>query len=94
MRAFKFDWTSGISSLMFTCTAAEAAGLIKQAQLVRRGLPQAVMFLGRAVQGRKLKTEAMGLLGKLAPLKPDSNRSFTQNKRSLIRRVKQLQRGI
>ncbi|MEG5088003.1 MULTISPECIES: hypothetical protein [unclassified Microcoleus] len=41
--------------------------LIKQAQSVRQGPPQAVMFLSRAVKGTKLKTEAMELLGKLAP---------------------------
>lgn len=34
---------------------------------VRQGPPQAVMFLSRAVKGTKLKTEAMELLGKLAP---------------------------
>ena len=34
---------------------------------VRQGPPEAVMFLSRAVKGTKLKTEAMELLGKLAP---------------------------
>jgi chromosome partitioning protein len=34
---------------------------------VRQSPPQAVMFLSRAVKGTKLKTEAMELLGKLAP---------------------------
>jgi chromosome partitioning protein len=48
-------------------SAADAVKLIKQAQSVRQGPPQAVMFLGRAVKGTKLKTEAMELLGKLAP---------------------------
>ncbi|MEG5049755.1 MULTISPECIES: hypothetical protein [unclassified Microcoleus] len=49
--------------------------LIKQAQSVRQGPPQAVMFLSRAVKGTKLKTEAMELLGKLTPtIKPYSNR--------------------
>jgi hypothetical protein len=39
------------------------------------------MFLSRAVKGTKLKTEAMELLGKLAPtIKPCSNQSFTKNK--------------
>ena len=53
--------------------------LIKQAQSVRQGPPQAVMFLSRAVKGTKLKTEAMELLGKLAPtIKPCSNLSFTK----------------
>lgn len=48
-------------------SAADAVRLIKQAQSVRQGPPQAVMFLSRAVKGTKLKTEAMDLLGKLAP---------------------------
>ncbi|WP_333129124.1 hypothetical protein [Microcoleus sp. Pol11C3] len=47
--------------------AADAVRLIKQAQSVRQGPPQAVMFLSRAVKGTKLKTEAMELLGKLTP---------------------------
>ncbi|HSF76562.1 MAG TPA: hypothetical protein VLA84_22395, partial [Microcoleus sp.] len=48
-------------------SAADALRLIKQAMEVRLGPPQAVMFLSRAVKGTKLKTEAMELLGKLAP---------------------------
>ncbi|MEG4087963.1 hypothetical protein [Microcoleus sp. Pol12B4] len=40
--------------------------LIKQVQLVRQEPTKALMFLGRAVKGTKLKTEAMELLGKLA----------------------------
>jgi len=48
-------------------SAADAVRLIKQAMEVRQGPPQAVMFLSRAVKGTKLKTEAMELLGKLAP---------------------------
>ena len=48
-------------------SAADAVRLIKQAQSVRKGPPQAVMFLSRAVKGTKLKTEAMQLLGKLTP---------------------------
>ena len=48
-------------------SAADAVRLIKQAQSVRKGPPQAVMFLSRAVKGTKLKTEAMELLGKLTP---------------------------
>lgn len=48
-------------------SAADAVRLIKQAQSVRQGPPQAVMFLSRAVKGTKLKTEAMELLGKLTP---------------------------
>jgi hypothetical protein len=75
-------------------SAADAVRLIKQAQSVRKCPPQAVMFLSRAVKGTKLKTEAMELLGKLAPtIKPCSNQSFTKNKRLLILRVKQLQCG-
>ena len=41
--------------------------LIKQAMEVRQAPPKALMFLSRAVKGTKLKTEAMELLGKLAP---------------------------
>lgn len=48
-------------------SAADAVRLIKQAQSVRQGPPKAVMFLSRAVKGTKLKTEAMELLGTLAP---------------------------
>jgi hypothetical protein len=66
--------------------------IIKQAMEVRQGPPIiAVMFLSRAVKGTKLKTEAMELLGKLAPtIKPCSNQSFTKNKRSPILWNKQL----
>jgi hypothetical protein len=46
------------------------------------------------VKETKLKTEAMELLGKLAPtIKPRSNRGSTKNKRLLILRVKQLRYG-
>jgi cellulose biosynthesis protein BcsQ len=48
-------------------SAADAVRLIKQAQLVRDGLPPAVMFLSRAVKGTKLKDEALQLLGKFSP---------------------------
>ncbi len=48
-------------------SAADAVRFIKQAQSVRQGLPQAMMFLSRAVKGTKLKSEAIELLGKLAP---------------------------
>jgi chromosome partitioning protein len=48
-------------------SATDVVRLIKQAQSVRLGPPQAVMFLSRAVKGTKLKTEAMELLRKLAP---------------------------
>jgi chromosome partitioning protein len=48
-------------------SAADAVRLIKQAQSVRQGPPQAVMFLSHAVKGTKLKTEAMEWLGKLTP---------------------------
>ena len=62
-------------------SAADAVRLIKQAQSVRQGPPIAVMFLSRAVKGRKLKTEAVELLEKLTPtIKPCSNQSFTKNK--------------
>ena len=76
-------------------SAADAVRLIKQAQSVRQGPPQAVMFLSRAVKGTKLKTEARELLGKLAlTIKLYSNRSFTKNKRLRILQSKQLQCGI
>ena len=42
-------------------SAADAVRLIKQAQSVRQGPPQALMFVSRAVKGTKLKTEAMGV---------------------------------
>ncbi len=42
-------------------SAADAVRLIKQAQSVTQGPPQAVMFLSRSVKGTKLKTEAMEL---------------------------------
>jgi chromosome partitioning protein len=66
MRTFKFHWMIGILNLMFTCIATEGVRLIKQAQSVRQGPPQALMFLSRAVKGTNLKTEAMEFLGKLA----------------------------
>jgi hypothetical protein len=66
---------AGIHSSGIDESAADAVKIIKQAQSVRQGSPQAVMFLSRAVKGTKLKTEAMDLLGKLAPtIKPCSNR--------------------
>ena len=48
-------------------SATDAVRLIKQAQSVRKGPPQAVMFLSRAVKGTKLKTEALDLLEKFTP---------------------------
>ena len=48
-------------------SAADAVRLVKQAQSVRKGPPLTLMFLSRAVKGTKLKTEALELLGKLAP---------------------------
>ena len=38
--------------------------LVKQAQSVRGGLPQAALFLSRAVKGTRLKEEAIALLNK------------------------------
>jgi hypothetical protein len=61
---------------------------------VRQGPPQAVMFLGRAMKGTKLKTETMELLGKLARTIKRSPQSFIKNKRSPILRVKPLRCGI
>src|SRR4028118_1632058 len=60
-------WAGIHSSGIDVQSAADAVRLIKQAQSVRQGPPQAVMFLSRAVKGTKLKTEAMELLGKLTP---------------------------
>jgi hypothetical protein len=74
-------WAGIDSSGIDVQSAADAVKIIKQAQSVRQSPPIAVMFLGRAVKGTKLKTEAMELLGKLTPtIKPCSNRSFTKNK--------------
>ena len=43
-------------------SASDAMRLVKQAQSVRGGLPQAVLFLSRAVKGTRLKDEAIALL--------------------------------
>jgi hypothetical protein len=40
-------------------SAAGAVRLVKQAKSVRQGLPQALMFLGRAVKGTKLKQNVL-----------------------------------
>ncbi len=48
-------------------SAADAVRLIKQAQIVRNGLPPAVMFLSRAIKGTKLKDEALQVLEKFSP---------------------------
>jgi len=62
-------------------SVAHAVRLIKQPQSVRQCPPQALIFLSRAGKETKLKTEAMELLGKLAPtIKPCLNRLFTKNK--------------
>src|SRR4028119_164278 len=62
-------------------SAAHAVRLIKQPQSVRQCPPQALIFLSRAPKETKLKTEAMELLGKLAPtIKSCLNRLFTKNK--------------
>ena len=45
-------------------SASDAMRLVKQAQSVRGGLPQAALFLSRAVKGTKLKDEAIALLSK------------------------------
>lgn len=44
-------------------SAEESVYLIRQAQSVRGGFPQAAIFLSRAVKGTKLKQEAIGVLG-------------------------------
>lgn len=43
-------------------SASDALRVVKQAQSVRGGLPEAVMFLSRAVKGTRLKEEAISLL--------------------------------
>lgn len=45
-------------------SAADAVKLVKQAQSVRNGPPDALVFLSRAVKGTKLKDEAIALLSK------------------------------
>ena len=45
-------------------SASDAMRLVKQAQSVRGGLPEAALFLSRAVKGTRLKDEAIALLGK------------------------------
>ena len=44
-------------------SASDTVRLVKQAQSVRNGSPQAVLFLSRAVKGTNLKKEAIALLG-------------------------------
>lgn len=43
-------------------SAADAIKLVRQAQSVRNGPPQALVFLSRAVKGTRLKDEAIALL--------------------------------
>ncbi len=50
-------------------SASESVRLIKQAQSVRNGPPQAALFLSRAVKGTKLKDEAIALLSKTPEVK-------------------------
>ncbi|MEM1256523.1 MAG: AAA family ATPase [Cyanobacteria bacterium P01_H01_bin.21] len=45
-------------------SAADAVKLVRQAQSVRNGPPNAALFLARAVKGTRLKDEAMSLLSK------------------------------
>ena len=45
-------------------SAADAVKLIRQAQSVRNGPPDAAIFLSRAVKGTKLKEEAIAVLEK------------------------------
>ncbi|MGB7313109.1 MAG: AAA family ATPase [Nodosilinea sp.] len=44
-------------------SAGDTVRLIKQAQKIRGGLPQAALFLARAVKGTRLKGEASEVLG-------------------------------
>ncbi len=46
-------------------SAFDSVRLIKQARLVRRGPPQASVFLSRAIKGTKLKLETVKALNKL-----------------------------
>jgi chromosome partitioning protein len=46
-------------------SAADAIRLIRQAQAVRQGAPEAAVFLSRAVKGTRLKDEAIGHLENL-----------------------------
>lgn len=46
-------------------SAADAIGMIQRIQTTRKGLPQATVFLSRAVKGTRLKDEAMEQLERL-----------------------------
>lgn len=46
-------------------SAADAIGLIRQAQAERDGLPKAAVFVSRAVKGTRLKDEAMTVLNNI-----------------------------
>lgn len=46
-------------------SASDAIGLIRQAQAARNGLPQAAVFVSRAVKGTRLKDEAMAVLNNI-----------------------------
>jgi hypothetical protein len=61
---------------------------------VRQGPPQAVMFLSREVKGTKLKTEAIELLGKLAPTIKVFKSVIHQKQVIADSSVKQLRCGI
>jgi chromosome partitioning protein len=43
-------------------SASDAVSLIRQAQAARKGIPQAAVFLSRAVKGTRLKDEAIAAL--------------------------------
>ena len=45
-------------------SAADAIKLVRQAQSVRQGPPDAAVFIARAVKGTKLKEEALELLAR------------------------------
>lgn len=48
----------------------ESTRLVKQAQMVRRGPPQAAAFLSRAIKGTRLKTETLAALKQIDGIKP------------------------
>lgn len=50
-------------------SAFDSVRLVKQARLVRRGPPQAAVFLSRAIKGTKLKLETVKALSKLPNVK-------------------------
>lgn len=50
-------------------SASDTVRLISQARQIRKGMPQAVAFLSRAVKGTRLKQEARDVLGEMPGIK-------------------------